>query len=155
MTWNAPFSPSAARAFTPALPPQALSGVRTRRMLAVIFDALFIGVISLLVWTIVGFVTFGVAWFFLPPLLPAIAFFYNGLTISGTGMATWGMRLMDLEVRTKDGFRPSFLLAALQAVLYWLTLYIFAPLLLWSLISPDKRCLHDIFSDLIVVRRQS
>ena len=42
---------------------------------------------------------------------------------------------MDLEVRTMDGYRPSFILAALQAVGYWLTLYVFAPLLLWSFLG--------------------
>ena len=154
MSWNSPAAPLQGSLYAPALPPEALSGVRTRRITAVCFDAIFIGILAAVVWTVLGFATLGVAWFLLPPLLPIIAFFYNGMTIGGRGMGTWGMRMMDLEVRTVDGYRPSFLLAALQAVLYWLTLYIFAPLLLWSLVAEDKRCLHDIFSGLVVVRRQ-
>ena len=156
MSWNAPYPAAPAGHFAPTLPPQALAGVRTRRIIAVIFDALFIGAIALGLYTVLGFATFGVAWLFLPPLLPLVAFFYNGFTIGGRGLGTWGMRLMDLEVRTTDGYQPTFLQAALQAVLYWLMFYFSAGfLLLWSLIAPDKRCLHDIFSGLIVVRRQS
>ena len=128
--------------------------MRTRRVIAVLFDALFIGVISAAIFLLLGVATFGAAWFFLPPLLPFVAFFYNGMTVSGSGMGTWGMRLADLEVRTTDGYRPTFMLAALHAIGYWLTLYVFAPLLLWSLFSSDKRCLHDIAANLIVVRRQ-
>lgn len=145
--------PAYAGSTYPALPLQALAGVRTRRVIAVLLDSLFIGVMALVAYLVLGFATLGAAWFFLPPLLPIIAFVYNGLTVSGAGMGTWGMRLMGLEVRTIEGYRPTFLLAAAQAVLYWLTLYIFAPLLLVSLVTGDKRCLHDIFSGLIVVRR--
>ena len=155
MSWNSPAAPMQGGSIYAALPPEALAGVRTRRILAICFDAIFIGILATVVWTVLGFVTLGVAWFLLPPLLPVIAFFYNGATIGGRGMGTWGMRMMDLEVRTTAGYRPTFLLAALQAILYWLTLYIFAPLLLWSLIAEDKRCLHDIFSGLVVVRRQT
>ncbi len=155
MSWNSPAAPlQGGPVYANALPPEALTGVRTRRIIAICFDAIFIGILAVAAWTVLGFATLGVAWFFLPPLLPIIAFFYNGMTIGGRGMGTWGMRMMDLEVRTMDGYRATFLLAALQAVLYWLTLYIFAPLLLWSLVAEDKRCLHDIFSGLVVVRRQ-
>ena len=69
-------------------------------------------------------------------------------------MGTWGMRMMDLEVRTTDGYRPPSCSRRCRRSVYWLTLYMFAPLLLWSLVAEDKRCLHDIFSGLVVVRRQ-
>ncbi len=140
--------------YYPALPPRALASVRTRRVVAVLLDSIFIGLLAGLFFLLLGFLTLGVAWFFLPPLLPIVAFVYNGVTISGSHMGTWGMRMMDLEVRTTDGHRPPFLNAAMQAVLYWLTLYIFAPLLLVSLVATDKRCLHDMASGLVVVRRQ-
>ena len=154
MSWTQNYTPApATTGFTPALPPEALAGVRTRRVIALCFDAIFIGVLSVLIFLLLGLATFGFAWFILPPILPIVAFFYNGFTISSSAMGTWGMRMMDLEVRTVEGYRPSFLLAALQAIGYWLTLYVFAPLLLWSLFSTDKRCLHDIFSGLVVVRR--
>lgn len=155
MSWTQNYSPApVSGGYYPALPPEALAGVRTRRILAVCFDAIFIGLLAAVIFTVLGVATLGAAWLFLPPILPFVAFFYNGFTISGAGMGTWGMRMMGLEVRTVDGYRPSFLLAALHAVGYWLTLYIFAPLLLWSLFSGDKRCLHDIAAGLILVRRQ-
>ena len=154
MSWTQNYTPaSLGTGYHPALPPEALSGVRTRRILALCFDAIFIGILSVLIFFVLGLATFGFAWFILPPILPIVAFFYNGFTISGAGMGTWGMRLTDLEVRTTAGYRPPFMLAALQAIGYWATLYVFAPLLLWSFFSSDKRCLHDIASGLIVVRR--
>lgn len=155
MSWTQNYTTVSPTGYYPALPPQALSGVRTRRIIAICFDAIFIGIIATIIFAVLGLATFGVAWLILPPILPFVAFFYNGLTIAGSGMGTWGMRLMGLEVRTTWGDRPSFILAALHAVGYWLTLYIFAPLLLWSLVANDKRCLHDIAAGLVVVRRQA
>ena len=137
----------------PTLPSQALEGVRWRRIMAVIIDVVLISLLTMLIWFALGAITLGIAWFFVPPLLPIIAFFYNGLTVSGSKRGTPGMRMMDLEVRTIDGGQVHFLNAAVHAVLYWLTITIFAPLLLWSLIAGDKRCLHDLLAGVIVVRR--
>jgi uncharacterized RDD family membrane protein YckC len=103
---------------------------------------------------VLGVVTFGLTWYLIPPLYPTIALIYNGLSISGWRMATPGMRAMDLEMRTKDGGRVTFLIAAAHAVLFYLSWTILTPLvLLVSLISSDKRCLHDIVAGVVVTRR--
>ncbi|MDB5652076.1 MAG: domain containing protein [Hyphomicrobiales bacterium] len=146
------------QAFWPArLPYAALAGVRTRRMTAIALDLIAITIIFvavLMVLIVLGIVTFGLTWFLIPPLYPAIALFYNGLTISGWRMATPGMRAMDLEMHTTDGGRVSFLTAAVHAVLFYLSWTILTPLiLLVSLISTDKRCLHDIVAGVVVTRR--
>ena len=96
--------------------------------------------------------TFGLSLYFLPPLFPLIAFFYNGLTISGPRMATPGMRAMDLEVRLTDGGRMPFINAAVHAVLFYVS-WMFPPILLVSLVNSEKRCLHDVFSGIIITRR--
>ena len=67
-------------------------------------------------------------------------------------MATPGMRAMDLEVRLADGEPAPFLNAAVQGVLFYVS-WLFPPLLLVTFITPDKRCLHDILADVIVLRR--
>ena len=96
--------------------------------------------------------TFGLLWFVLPPLFPIIAFFYNGLTISGWRMATLGMKAMDLEMRLSSGARVPFLSAAVHAVLFYVS-WMFPPILLVSLLDGKKRCLHDMLADVVVTRR--
>ena len=131
----------------------ALAGVRTRRILAVCIDFVLVSLLVAVLWVISIFLTFGLALFFLPPIYPFVAFFYNGLTISGSRMATPGMRAMDLEMRMQDtGARVPFINAAVQAVLFYVS-WFFPPILLVSLVDGEKRCLHDIISGVVVVRR--
>ena len=104
-------------------------------------------------WIISIVLTFGLALFFLPPLYPFVAFFYNGLTVSGRRMATPGMRAMDLEMRMQDtGARVPFINAAVQAVLFYVS-WFFPPIFLVSLVDAEKRCLHDIIAGVVIVRR--
>ena len=62
------------------------------------------------------------------------------------------MRAMDLEMRLIDGRPVPFLIAAVHAVLFYVT-WLLPPLFLVSLIANNKRCLHDILADVIVLRR--
>ncbi len=139
--------------FVPAdLPAGALAGVRTRRIVALFFDLIFVFILSVSLWLALAVLTFGLSLFVLPPLFPIVAFFYNGLTISGYRMATPGMQAMDLEVRLTDGTRVPFLNAAVQAVLFYVST-MFPPVFLVSLVSANKRCLHDMLAGVIVTRR--
>ena len=71
---------------------------------------------------------------------------------NGPAMATPGMRLCGLELRTDaTGARVSFVAAALHAVLFYFS-WTVPPILLVSLIAWDKRCLHDMLSGVIAVR---
>jgi uncharacterized RDD family membrane protein YckC len=149
--------PTAPASWPARLPFAALSGVRTRRMMALGLDLIAITILFGIFFVIVlvlGIPTLGLAWFLIPILFPAIALVYNGLSISGWRMATPGMRAMDLQLRHVDGTRVSFLTAAAHAFLFYLSWTILTPLvLLWSLISNDKRCLHDIVAGVVVTRR--
>ena len=81
-----------------------------------------VSVLVALIWIAAIVLTLGFALFFLPPLWPIVAFFYNGLTVSGPRMATPGMRAMDLEMRMHDtGARVPFINAAAQAVLFYVS----------------------------------
>lgn len=148
----------AAPAYWPArLPYEALAGVRTRRMMALVLDLIAITIlfgVFFTVFAVLGIVTFGLTWFIIPILYPAIALFYNGVSVSSWRMGTLGMRAMNLEMRNVDGSRVSFVTAAAHAVLFYLSWTILTPLvLLVSLISNDKRCLHDIVAGVVVTRR--
>ena len=131
----------------------ALAGVRTRRVLAVCLDFVLVSFLVAALWTVSIVLTFGLALFFLPPLFPFVAFFYNGLTVSGRNMATPGMRALDLEMRMHDsGARVPFINAAVQAVLFYVS-WFFPPVFLVSLVDGEKRCLHDIIAGVVIVRR--
>lgn len=136
----------------PLLPAAALAGVRLRRIFALALDLLLVSILCFLLWVALAFVTFGLSLFVLPPLFPVVAFFYNGLTISGPAMATPGMSAMGLEMRLTDGTRVPFLNAAVHAVLFYVS-SMFPPVFLVSLINANKRCLHDMLTGVIVVRR--
>ncbi|HEY5225697.1 MAG TPA: RDD family protein [Methylovirgula sp.] len=139
--------------FAPAnLPAEALAGVRTRRILALCVDFLVVSCLVFLIWLALLVATLGLSFFILPPLFPLIAFFYNGLSVSGRRMATPGMRMMDLEMRLMDGDRVPFLNAAVHAVLFYIS-WLFPVVFLVSLLATDKRCLHDMLAGVIVVRR--
>jgi uncharacterized RDD family membrane protein YckC len=131
----------------------ALAGVRTRRVLAVCVDFVLVSLLVAALWIVSIVLTFGLALFFLPPLFPFVAFFYNGLTVSGRKMATPGMRALDLEMRMSDsGARVPFINAAVQAVLFYVS-WCFPPVFLVSLVDAEKRCLHDIIAGVVIVRR--
>jgi uncharacterized RDD family membrane protein YckC len=131
----------------------ALAGVRTRRVLAVCVDFVLVSLLVAALWIVSIVLTFGLALFFLPPLFPFVAFFYNGLTVSGRNMATPGMRALDLEMRmSASGARVPFINAAVQAVLFYVS-WCFPPVFLVSLVDAEKRCLHDIIAGVVIVRR--
>ena len=81
--------------------------VRTRRIVAVCLDLIVVSILCFGLWMALLVLTFGLSLVLLPPLFPFVAFFYNGLTVSGRAMATPGMRAMDLEIRSDSRGRPS------------------------------------------------
>ena len=135
------------------LPAGALTGVRTRRIMAVGLDLIVVSIVSFGLWLGLAVLTLGLTLVLLPPLFPVVGFFYNGLSVSGRAMATPGMRLMGLQMRMdRSGDRVPFINAAVHAVLFYFS-WMFPPVFLVSLVSDDKRCLHDIFAGVIFVRR--
>ena len=136
------------------LPSAAFAGVRTRRVMAVALDFAIVATLVFGLSLFLAVATLGLSLLLLPALFLPAALLYNGMTISGPGMGTWGMRLMDLEIGLADGRRAPFVNAAAHAVLFYLSLS-FPPLLLASFLSRDKRCLHDLLADVIVTRRMA
>jgi len=143
----------------PPLPYAALAGVRTRRLAAFCVDVVCIAILWVAIVALaiaLGFPTMGMTWvalaIALPALLPVIAFFYNGLTMSGWRMGTPGMGIMDLEARLTDGSRVPFLNAAVHAVMLYVS-WMFPLVFLVSLFADEKRCLHDILAGIVITRR--
>ena len=143
-------------AFDPVAQPQLFDGVIGKRFVAFIVDAIIITLLTVLAWAVIailGIVTLGLAWLLFGLAFPAVGLGYNAVTIGGPNSATVGQRMMGLEVRMWYGGKVSPLLAAFHALLFWFSLVIFAPILLWCLFDSQKRCLHDILAGVVVINR--
>jgi uncharacterized RDD family membrane protein YckC len=137
----------------PTIRADSLAGVRTRRILAFCIDLFLVSILAMILWTALLVLTLGLSLFLLPPIYPLVAFFYNGLTVSGYRMATPGMRLMDLEMRMYDnGARVPFINAAAHALFFYLS-WMLPPIFLAALIDGEKRCVHDMLAGVIFLRR--
>ena len=130
-----------------------LAGVRTRRIVALALDLVLVSILATVIWIALLILTLGLSLLLLPPLFPLVAFFYNGLTVSGRKMATPGMRALGLELRMhEDGARVPFINAAAHALFFYVS-WFFPPIFLVSLVDSEKRCLHDMLAGVTVVRR--
>jgi uncharacterized RDD family membrane protein YckC len=130
-----------------------LAGVRTRRIVALALDLVLVSILAAVIWIALLILTLGLSLFLLPPLFPLIAFFYNGLTVSGRKMATPGMRALGLEMRMhENGARVPFVNAAAHALFFYVS-WFFPPIFLVSLVDSDKRCVHDMLAGVTIVRR--
>jgi uncharacterized RDD family membrane protein YckC len=145
-------------AYDPVANPELFEGVRTRRIIACLIDVTVMAVplafFALFIFMF-GLVTLGLGWFlfaFFGPVAVIWALLYYGLTFGGPHSATIGMRMMDLEMRTWYGAPAYFVLGAVHAIGYWLSVSFLTPLvLLVGLINDRKRLLHDIVLGTIVI----
>ncbi len=140
----------------PWTPGALLAGVRRRRVFAWLVDIVLIGFLALS-WVMLlvglGFLTFGLTWGLLGwvPLIPLL---YNWLWVASPASATPGQMLMGLIVRRDaDLGRPSPLQAVVSALGYEVTIAAGAVWFAVCLVTTHKRCLHDLVSGLVVVRR--
>ena len=133
-----------------------LEGVRTRRMLAFLFDYAIVGALwlfSLVPVFLLGILTLGLAWLLYPALGAIIALLYVGTTMSGPQQATWGMRFFSIRIERLDGTAVDFMTAVVHAVLFWAAHIVFTPLLLVvSLFTEKKQLVQDILLGTVVVR---
>ncbi|MHB2165995.1 RDD family protein [Alsobacter sp. R-9] len=116
----------------------------------------FLWLLFTVVLFVLGFLTFGLSWLLLAPLFPIVALLYNGLTVSGRHRGTIGMRLFGVEMRTVSGNTPAFVVAAVHALFYYVTVTTLTPfILLFGLVREDRRMIHDLLSGVIAVRKGS
>jgi uncharacterized RDD family membrane protein YckC len=135
---------------------QLFDGVIRKRILAFIVDAIIILVLTAVAYVVVallGIITLGLAWLLFGLVFPAVGLGYNALTVGGPNSATVGQRMMGLEVRMWFGGKVTPLVAAFHALLFWFSLVVFCPILLWAFFDPRKRCLHDILAGVLVLNR--
>ena len=145
-------------AFDPYLQPELFRGVLTRRVIAFIIDVIVLSipiVLAVLFIAVFGLVTLGLGWmlfWLVSPLSVVWAVVYYGASLGGPHSATIGMRVMDLEMRTWYGSPSYFLLGAMHAVLFWISVSVLTPfILLVGLFNARRRLLHDMVLGTVVV----
>jgi uncharacterized RDD family membrane protein YckC len=145
-------------AYDPAANPELFEGVLSRRVVAFIIDLVIITVppiaLSLFIF-VFGFFTFGFGWALFGLLWPVSlvwALVYYGLTLGGPASATIGMRAMEIEMRTWYGAPAYFVLGAVHAVVYWITVSVLSPLiLLVGFFNGRSRLLHDLLVGTVLI----
>ncbi|MDO9411892.1 MAG: RDD family protein [Pseudolabrys sp.] len=145
-------------AFDPVLNPELFEGVLARRVLAFLIDFVVISVPLVLASVFIfifGIVTLTLGWALYGLLAPASviwAIAYFGLTLGGPRSATIGMRMLDLEMRTWYGAPAYFVLGAVHAVGYWLSVSALTPfILLVPFFNQRRRLLHDIVLGTVII----
>ncbi|MGJ4917551.1 RDD family protein [Bradyrhizobium sp. HKCCYLRH2060] len=145
-------------AYDPYQQPELFRGVLTRRMIAFLIDLLVLSVpviLAVIFIAVFGLVTLGLGWALFWLVSPASviwAIVYYGATIGGPSSATIGMRVMDLELRTWYGAPGYFVLGAVHAVCFWISVSVLSPLvLLIGLFNGRRRLLHDFVLGTVVI----
>ena len=145
-------------AFDPLLHPELFRGVLARRVVAFLIDLVVLSVpviLACLFIALFGVVTLGLGWalfWLVSPASVVWAVIYYGASLGGPHSATLGMRVMDLELRTWYGAPGYFVLGAMHAVLFWISVSILSPLVvLVGLFTGRRRLLHDILLGTVVI----
>jgi len=145
-------------AYDPAANPELFEGVLARRCIAFLVDLVILTVpvlFAALFILIFGVVTLGLGWLLYGLLWPAAviwAVVYYGMTLGSPASATIGMRVMDIEMRTWYGAPCYFVLGAVHAIVFWLTISFLTPLiLLVAFFNERRRLLHDMLVGTIVI----
>jgi uncharacterized RDD family membrane protein YckC len=145
-------------AFDPRTEPELFRGVLTRRVFAFLIDLLVLSVpviLAVIFIAVFGVITLGLGWVLFWLVSPASviwALIYYGASLGGPHSATVGMRMMDLEMRTWYGAPSYFVLGAMHAVLFWISVSVLSPLiLLVGLFNGRRRLLHDIVLGTVII----
>ena len=145
-------------AYDPVANPELFEGVMSRRVIAFVIDVVIISVpvmFAAIFIFVFGLVTLGFGFILYLLLWPATviwALFYYGVTFGSEASATIGMRVMDLEMRTWYGSPAYFVLGAVHALVYWLSVSLLTPLiLLVAFFNERRRLLHDILVGTVVI----
>jgi uncharacterized RDD family membrane protein YckC len=145
-------------AYDPTLTPELFEGVLARRVIAFFIDFVVIAIPVVLAAMFIfafGIVTLGLGWalyWLLPPASVIWAIIYFGVSVGGARSATIGMRVMDLEMRTWYGAPAYFVLGAVHAIGFWLSVSALTPfILLVAFFNQRRRLLHDIVLGTVIV----
>jgi len=145
-------------AYDPVRNPELFEGVLARRVVAFVIDFIIISIPVVLAAMFIfafGIVTLGLGfalYWLLPPGAVVWALIYFGATLGSPRSATIGMRVMDLEMRTWYGAPAYFVLGAVHAIVFWISISALTPfILLVAFFNERRRLLHDILLGTVII----
>lgn len=148
-------------AYDPTANPELFEDVLARRLVAFVIDLIILAIPVALAAMFIfaaGVITLGLGFFLyvlVPPATIIWALAYYGITLGSPRSATIGMRVMDLEMRTWYGAPAYFVLGAVHAVVFWISVSTLTPLvLLLGFFNERRRLLHDILLGAIVINNE-
>ena len=137
----------------PVTQPGFYQDTPVKRGLAWVIDLVFVSILVVPAVVMTAFT----ALFFLPLLFLIVGFAYRVFTIA-SGSATWGMRLMSIELRNANGQRLDFTEAFLHTLGYSISVA-FAPLQLISIVlmftSERRQGLSDMVLGTAMLNRRA
>jgi uncharacterized RDD family membrane protein YckC len=135
--------------YDPAANPELFEGVLARRVIAFIIDVIILALPLIAAWLfifVLGILTLGLGWALFWALL------YYGTTLGGPRSATIGMRAMEIEMHTWYGAPAYFVLGAVHAIVYWITVSVLSPLILIvGFFNTRGRLLHDFLVGTVLI----
>jgi uncharacterized RDD family membrane protein YckC len=141
--------------YDPQTDPALFEGILSKRIVAFCVDAVLVVCLLIpaaIIVFVLGFVTLGLGWLLFPPLFAIVALVYIVLTLGGPASATPGMRITGVEMRTWSGARMFPVLAVMHALVFWVSITVFTPLiLLVALFTRRKQLLHDLLLGVVAV----
>jgi uncharacterized RDD family membrane protein YckC len=145
-------------AYDPAANPELFEGVLARRVVAFVIDVIIIAIPLVVGWMFIfvfGLVTFGFGWalfWLMSPGSVIWALIYYGVTLGSAASATIGMRAMEIEMRTWYGAPIYFVLGAVHAIVFWISISVLTPfILLVGFFNSRGRLLHDILVGTVLI----
>ncbi len=135
-----------------------IAGVMSRRCVAWLIDFILICLLLVPIFVILalfGLLTLGLG-FAAMAVLPVVPFLYHFLSLLRPSSATPGQAILGLTVRRdQDLGPPTGIQALIFVVVFYVTMATSGLLLLVALFTVRHRTLHDLASDLVVVRRRT
>jgi uncharacterized RDD family membrane protein YckC len=149
-------------AYDPAANPELFEDVLSRRLVAFLIDLIILAIpvafVAMFIFA-AGVITLGLGFFLYALLPPAIIIWvlaYFGFTVGSPRSATIGMRVMDLEMRTWYGTPAYFVLGAVHAIVFWISVTALTPfIVLVCLFNERKRLLHDMLLGVVVINNEA
>jgi uncharacterized RDD family membrane protein YckC len=136
--------------------PELFEGILLRRMLAYIVDCVIICVFTVavaLVTVVVGVLTLGVALIALPFCFPIAVLLYYAATLGSERRSTIGMQFFDIVLTPTSGPPLDGWKVLIHPIVFWVTIWVFWPLLFIGLFTQRRQLLHDMITGTLMLRR--
>ncbi len=142
----------------PISAPALFESILTRRVGAFIVDSILISIMIFIISLVLffaGLVSLGVAWLTIPIIVPLSILIYYAGTLGSINRATIGMRIFDIILAPTKGKPLDGYKVLIHPIIFWITIWIFAPLLVIGLFTQRRQLIHDYITSTMMVRKSA